>query len=72
MSLRDDDPLLHRLIGTNDFSSKRSSGLSWSDEVISLTRGGVDIRSAERAVYLANRHPVFRGISPEEIIRRNL
>lgn len=78
MALKDDDPLLDKFIELDcDLRQARrerqsSCGGSMFDEVLSLTSRGVDFSTADRAVWLANNHPHFSRMSPEEIISRNL
>jgi hypothetical protein len=69
-TLKETDPLLYDLIGLR--GSGRGFNPCESDYVSYLCKKGVFRQTAERAVFLASRHPVYRGMSPEEIIRRKL
>ena len=71
-TLKEIDPLLYGLIGTNDFKSRHSSSGSSTQTPMSIAKEmRVDFETAERAVNLSWSRK-FQGMSPQEIIERVL
>lgn len=66
-TLRDDDPLLHSLIGTNDFSRSSSPTPRSQDPFYRALNMGIGIKEADRAVTMARHYgvPVERFIEDE-------